>query len=345
MTNIAILGCGSIAYSMAETLRKMKARGDQLCLYAAASRSIDKAKEFAASEGFEKAYTYEDMLADPQVDLVYIASPHSHHALHMNMCLEAGKAVLCEKAFTANAQQARKVLALAKEKHILVAEAIWTRYMPSRQILLDLIAEGVIGKPQLLTSNLYYPIEQVERIRLPELAGGALLDVGVYPSSGRWGAGRFLAVGVYPLNFASMMFGNDFVRMESSVELMKTGVDRQESITLFYADGRMAQLWAGTTCRSDRRCVISGTEGYIVVDNVNNPLVIEVYEKKANFALTRRIDVPKQLTGYEYQVESCLRSLEKGDIECPEMPHSESIMIMEIMDALRAQWGVKYPFE
>ena len=126
---------------------------------------------------------------------------------------------------------------------------------------------------------------------------------------------------------------------------MKTGVDRQESITLFYGDGRMAQLWAGTTCRSDRRCVISGTEGYLVVDNVNNPLVIEVYEKKENFACTRRIDVPAQLTGYEYQVESCLRALEKGEIECPEMPHSESIMIMEIMDALRAQWGVKYPFE
>ncbi|MDO4741561.1 MAG: gfo/Idh/MocA family oxidoreductase, partial [Eubacteriales bacterium] len=162
----------------------------------------------------------------------------------------------------------------------------------------------------------------------PELAGGALLDVGVYP-----------------LNCASMMFGNDFVRMESSVELMKTGVDRQESITLFYGDGRMAQLWAGTTCRSDRRCVISGTQGYIVVDNVNNPLVIDVYEKEADYALTRHIHVPAQLTGYEYQVESCLRALERGEIECPEMPHSESIMIMEIMDALRAQWGVKYPFE
>ena len=179
MTNIAILGCGSIAYSMAETLRKMKARGDSLCLYAAASRSIDKAKAFAQSEGFEHAYTYEEMLKDPNVDLVYIASPHSHHALHMTMCIEAGKAVLCEKAFTANAKQAREVLALAKEKHILVAEAIWTRYMPSRKILLDLIAGGVIGTPQLLTSNLFYPIEHIERIRQPELAGGALLDVGV----------------------------------------------------------------------------------------------------------------------------------------------------------------------
>ena len=328
MTNIAILGCGSIAYSMAETLRKMKARGDSLCLYAAASRSIDKAKEFAESEGFEKAYIYEDMLADPKVDLVYIASPHSHHALHMKMCLEAGKAVLCEKAFTANAQQAREVLAMAKEKNILVAEAIWTRYMPSRKILLDLIDSGVIGKPQLLTSNLFYPIEHIERIRQPELAGGALLDVGVYP-----------------LNFASMMFGNDFARMESSVELMKTGVDRQESITLFYPDGRMAQLWAGTTCRSDRRCLISCTKGYILTYNVNNIHKIELFTEEDGFTTPKDFPVPKQITGYEYQVEACLRALDRGEIECPEMPHAETIRVRDIMDELRSQWGVKYPFE
>lgn len=328
MKRIAILGCGSIARSMAKTLRMMKARGDALCLYAAASRSREKAEAFAAEEGFEKAYTYEEMLADVQVDLVYIATPHSHHAQQMKLCIEAGKAVLCEKAFTANAQQAREVLALAREKHVLVAEAIWTRYMPSRKILLDLIDEGVIGEPRLLTSNLFYPIEQVERIRLPELAGGALLDVGVYP-----------------LNFAVMMFGDGFDRMESSVEMMDTGVDRQENITLHYPDGRMALLSAGATCRSDRRCVISGTQGYLTVDNVNNPLVIEVYEKNADFACTRRIDVPAQLTGYEYQVMSCLRALERGEIECPEMPHRDSIRIMEIMDELRAQWGMRYPFD
>lgn len=329
MTNIAILGCGSIAYSMAETLRKMKRRGDAICLYAAASRSLNKAEAFTKTEGFERAYgSYEEMLADQKVDLVYVASPHSHHAEHMKMCLEAGKAVLCEKAFTANARQAKDVLSLAKERHLLVAEAIWTRYMPSRQILLDLIASGTIGQPRLLTANLFYPIEHIERICQPHLAGGALLDVGVYP-----------------LNFAAMIFGDDFERVESSVQLMDTGVDRQESITLYYADGRMAQLWAGTTCRSDRHCIVSGTEGYLQVDNVNNPLVIEVHLKKDNYACSCKIDVPAQLTGYEYEVESCLRAMEKGEIECPEMPHAKTIRMMEIMDSLRQSWGVKYPFE
>ena len=329
MTNVAILGCGKIARSMALTLRMMRDQGEDVCLYAAASRTLETAQAFAAQEGFEKAYgSYEEMVRDPAVDLVYIASPHSHHGEHMKLCIEHGKAVLCEKAFTANAAQAREAVALAKEKNVLVAEAIWTRYMPSRKIIDELIASGTLGEIKLLTANLHYDIENIRRIREPELAGGALLDVGVYP-----------------LNFASMFFGNDFVRMESTVQLMETGVDRQENFSLYYADGRMANLSAGTTCRSDRSCLISGSEGYITVDNVNNPTKITLYLTKENHAVAHDVPVPPQLTGYEYQVRSCMKALAEGAIECPEMPHSESVRIMEICDELRAQWGVKYPFE
>ena len=329
MTNIAILGCGSIAYAMAKTLRMMRDQGEEVCLYAAASRDIEKAKAFCESEGFAHAYgSYEEMADDPNVDLVYIASPHSHHAEHMKLCIARGKAVLCEKAFTANAAQAREALDLAKEKHVLAAEAIWTRYMPSRRIIDSLIESGELGELRVLEANLHYPIEHIRRIRVPELAGGALLDVGVYP-----------------INFCSMFFGNDYVKMESSVQLMDTGVDRQETITLYYADGRMASLSAGTTCRSDRRCLIAGTKGYLTVDNVNNPTKITLYKAEEDFAAAHDIPVPPQLTGYEYQVRACLEAMEKGGIECPDMPHSESIRVMEIMDELRAQWGVKYPFE
>ena len=329
MTNIAILGCGSIAYAMAKTLRMMREQGEEVRLYAAASRDKAKAEAFCKSEGFEVAYgSYEEMADDPNVDLVYIASPHSHHGEHMKLCVSRGKAVLCEKAFTANAQQAREALALAKEKNVLVAEAIWTRYMPSRKIINDLIAAGELGELRVLEANLHYPIEHIHRIRVPELAGGALLDVGVYP-----------------INFCSMFFGNDYVKMDSSVQLMETGVDRQESMTLYYADGRMASLSAGTTCRSDRRCLIAGTKGYLTVDNVNNPLRITLYKAEEDFAIPHDIPVPQQLTGYEYQVRACIEAMKKGEIECPDMPHSESIRVMEIMDELRAQWGVKYPFE
>ena len=329
MTNVAILGAGKIALAMAKTLRGMKAQGEDVGLYAVASRDLARAQAFAKAQGFETAYgSYEEMLADPKVDLVYVATPHSHHAEHMKLCIAAGKAVLCEKSFTANAKQAREVLALAKEKGVLVTEAIWTRYMPSLNILKDIIASGALGEVKMLSASLFYPIDTVPRIVQPELAGGALLDVGVYP-----------------LNFACMIFGSNPVRMDSSVLLTEAGVDYQESFTLHYEDGRMAVLSAGTGSRCDRRCLISGTKGYIVADNVNNIHKIELFTAEDGFAAGKDFPVPQQITGYEYQVASCLRALERGEIECPEMPHEETIRVMEIMDTLRAQWGVKYPFE
>ena len=134
MKNIAVLGCGVIASIMARTLREMKRRGSPIRLYAAAARSLDRAQAFCEKEGFEKAYgSYEEMVRDPAVDLVYIATPHSHHAEQMKLCIKHGKAVLCEKAFTANAQQAREVLAMAKEKNVLVAEARSERRSCSRR--------------------------------------------------------------------------------------------------------------------------------------------------------------------------------------------------------------------
>ena len=329
MTNIAILGPGSIARSMAKTLRGMKAQGEPVRLYAAASRDLARAQAFCEKEGFEVAYgSYEEMVKDPNVDLVYIASPHSHHAEHMKLCIEHGKAVLCEKAFTANAKQAREVLALAEEKKVLVTEAIWTRYMPSLKIMKDIIASGALGEVKMVSASLFYVIDHVERLIRPELAGGALLDVGVYP-----------------LNFACMILGSDPVRMESSVQLTDAGVDYQESFTLHYANGQMAVLSAGMGSRCDRRCLISGTKGYIVADNVNNIHKIELFTEEDDFVTPKDFPVPEQITGYEYQVRSCLRALERGEIECPEMPHAETIRVMEIMDALRAEWGVKYPFE
>lgn len=179
MTNIAILGAGSIARTMARTLRMMKARGDAVELYAVASRSLERAQAFAREEGFACAYgSYEELVQDPAVELVYIATPHSHHAAQMELCIDHGKHVLCEKSFTANAAQAEAVLQRARQKGVLVTEAIWTRYMPMRSILSELIASGEIGTPRLLTANLCYPLLHKERILRPELAGGALLDVG-----------------------------------------------------------------------------------------------------------------------------------------------------------------------
>lgn len=327
--NVAILGAGSIARSMATTLKGMAENGRPVRLYAVASRSLDKAQTFAAQWGVDRAYgSYEAMLQDPQVDLVYVATPHSHHAEHTRMCIDHGKAALVEKAFTGNARQAEEVLRYAREKGVLVIEAIWTRYMPARRIIDELIASGEIGQPKVLTANLGYAITDKQRIYDPALAGGALLDLGVYV-----------------LNFASMVFGDDVIRMESSVGKMDTGMDHTDNITLYYADGRVAMLQATALARTSRNCVIYGDKGAIRVDNVNNPQVITVYEDVQHEKVRRVIPVPRQITGYEYEVEACLHALETGALECPEMPHSQTLHMMRQMDALRESWGMKYPFD
>lgn len=329
MMKVAILGAGGIACSMARTLQGMKAKGRPVELYAVASRSLDKAQAFADKWGFEKAYgSYEEMVKDPEVDLVYVATPHSHHAEQTRLCIDHGKAALVEKAFTGNAKQAEDVLAYAREKGVLVTEAIWTRYMPSRKIIDDLITEGAIGQPKVLFANLGYEVAHKQRIYDLALAGGALLDLGVYV-----------------LNFASMAFGDKVERMESTVAKFDTGADHSETMTLYYQDGRIAMLQATALARTDRNCVICGDKGAIRVDNVNNPQVITVYDNIQANEVRQVINVPEQITGYEYEVEACMRALENGDMECPEMPHSQIIHMMKVMDAFREQWGVVYPFD
>ncbi len=320
---IGIMGTGHITDLVTPTLRELK----EIECYAAASRTQEKAVAFCERYGFEKAYgTYEEMLSDPAVELVYVVSPHSHHYEHMMQCLEHGKAVLCEKAFTLNAQQARRVAEYAAEKKLFVAEAIWTRYMPSRKIIQDAIESGIVGEIRALTANLFYSVAHKERIMAPELAGGALLDVGVYG-----------------INFALMHFGTEIERIESSVQMTETGVDGMENITVFYKDGRMAAISAGIYSRSDRKGVFYGSKGYIEVENINNPQSVSVFDDKDR--LLQRIEVPAQISGYEYEFLECEKALREGRTESWSMPLSESVRLMETMDGIRAQWGLVYPQE
>lgn len=320
---IGILGAGNIAGTLAYTMQNL----NEAECYAVASRSLEKAKEFASRYGFEKAYgSYEEMLADENVELVYIATPHSHHYRHMKLCIEAGKHILCEKAFTVNTRQAEEIFRLAKEKEVLVTEAIWTRYMPSRKIINDLLAQGVIGEVKTLTANLDYTIADKERLIRPELAGGALLDVGVYT-----------------LNFALMHFGNEIADMNSVVHLTKTGVDGQNVITLSYKDERLAILNSGIYGLSDRQGIFYGSKGWMVVDNINNPLEVKVYDQ--NRELCKTVRMPEQINGYEYQILETIACIEKGEKECPSMRHEDTLEVMRLMDSLRKEWGVCYPDE
>jgi len=320
---LGVLGAGGISYATAPAMVGVP----EVECWAVASRCLEKAEAFAKRFGFRKAYgSYEEMLCDPEVELVYVATPHSHHYEHMMMCLAHGKSVLCEKAFTMNARQARHVRDFAKEKGLFVAEAIWPRYMPSRKMIDDVIASGVIGRVNTLTANLSYVIHQVPRIRLPELAGGALLDIGVYG-----------------INFALMHFGTDIERVESSVQMTPSGVDGMETITIFYRDGRMAVLTHSIYARSDRKGIIHGDKGYIVVENINNPQSISVFDTEDN--LLGHYPVPEQINGYEYEFRECARLVARGKTESVSMPLEDTIFVMEFMDSLRKQWGMVYPQE
>lgn len=322
--NMAILGAGNIARQMAVAVNGLQ---DQVCAYAVASRSLKKAEAFAREWHFQKAYgSYEELANDSEVDLVYIATPHAMHYDNARLCVEHGKAVLVEKAFTANAAQARELIRFAEEKKVFLTEAIWTRYLPGRQIVERLLAQGVIGEPISLEAEFSVPLSHKQRMYDPALAGGALLDLGMYC-----------------LTFASMYFGDKIAKVTSRVEKLDTGVDAVDDIYYTYADGKKAHLRTSMVTGPVNRGEIKGTQGRIEVDTLNNFTAIRVYDNAGN--LLQEPEIPAQINGYEYEVLACVRALETGTLECEEMPHSETIEIMEQMDRLRREWGVVYPFE
>ncbi len=323
MFKVGIIGAGWIADKMAEALAPAK----DMEVYAIASRSLTKAKEFAAKWNIRKAYgSYQELVTDCNVDLVYIATPHSHHFPHTMLALEHGKHVLVEKAFTANTREAEILINEARKRNLFITEAIWTRYMPLSHKIKEIMDSGIIGKPRALTATLCYMMEFKERIVKPELCGGALLDLGVYP-----------------INFARMYFGTEITKVVSNVIMSDAGMDMHESISLTYADNRMANLQAGALCLNDRQGIISGTEGYIRVDNINCPELVEVYR---DYKLVATYTKPEDMVnGYEYQVIESRRCIDNGLQESAMMPHQETIDIMKMMDKLRSEWGVVYPMD
>lgn len=319
---IGIMGAGNIARNMAYTVNNL----DEVELYAIGSRSKDKAVDFAKEFGASKAYSsYEELAMDESIDIVYIATPHSRHYEDCMLCLESGRNVLCEKAFTANADQAKRVISYAEEKGLFISEAIWTRFLPMRFLLDEIIKSGVIGRISSLTADLGYSLGNVERLNKPELAGGALLDLGVYT-----------------INFALMVFGSDISNIKSSCVKNKYGVDEHNSIIINFEGGKTAILHSSMVSNLDRRGVIYGDKGRIEFDNINNCEGIRVI---LNDSTVKSYETPNQITGFEYEVLSSVKAVSQGKTECTEMPHAETLRVMKIMDNLRQEWGIVYPFE
>lgn len=320
---IGMLGAGHMAQRMADTIKNM----EQAEVYAVAARDLERAKSFAEQFDAPKAYgSYEELMEDEQVDLIYIATPNHLHYTHAMECLKHKKPVLMEKPFTLNQNQARTLMDYAQMHGVFLAEALWVRYMPLMKHLKKDLEAGVIGEVTAVTCNLGYDLREKERVLKLELGGGALLDLGVYP-----------------ISFVLQILGEGIEKMSTNMVRLSTGVDAQEFVNFTYESGAVAGMYITMLSNTDRKGMIYGTEGYIQVENINNYESYTVYN--AQHEKVSETVRPEQISGLEYEVEACMRAIALGKVECEEMKHSDTLFLMSILDQLRAAWGLHFPQE
>jgi len=337
--NWSILAPGIIAHKMAEAMVKTKEKEKaKINLYAIGSRNVERAKEFAEKYGFEKYYgSYKELLSDPKVDAVYIANPHAFHFDSIMECLEAGKHVLCEKPAVCNMGQLNKVIEKAKEKKLFFMEAMWTAFNPCIKRIKKVISEGKIGELKHIQSffNLRIPFDKKHRLWAPELAGGALLDLGIYNI------------------FYSMIINNyePIIKHSSNVRLVND-IDAWNSVNLTFKNGVTTHFESSCDMPNESKshdAVIYGTKGYISSKNFFFQTKAEVHVYKGEGGndndLVEVIEEPFDVNGFEYQLIEASECILNGKTESEVHSYQRSIDLCQIMDQLRNDWGFKYPFE
>ncbi|MCL4216313.1 MAG: Gfo/Idh/MocA family oxidoreductase [Candidatus Hydrogenedentes bacterium] len=319
-----ILGTGSIAKQFARGLE----HADGAELVAVGSRHADTANAFGEEFDVPQRYpSYEDCVADAQVDIIYVASPHSEHKANTLLALEAGKAVLCEKPFTINTNELREVIAFARTKKLLLMEAMWTRFFPIMVELRQRLADNAIGEVRMVTADFGFraDYEPTSRLFDPAFGGGALLDVGVYP-----------------ISLSSMILGKPS-NITGLATLCGTGVDEQAGMVLGHDAGQLAVLHTSVRTTTAQEAIIYGTEGHIRIHSAWwRPDAMTIVRSGEDDEIVK---MPVKGNGYNYEAEEMGRLLHAGKTESAVMTLDESVTIMETLDALRAQWGVKYPME
>jgi predicted dehydrogenase len=322
-----ILGPGGIARQFAAGLRE----GTRQQIAAVGSRDLHRAAAFADEFGAGRAYgAYEELVDDPDVDIVYVASPHSEHHRHARLALEAGKAVLVEKAFTRNAAEARDLVELARAKGLLLVEAMWSRFLPHYDVVRQVVADGLLGELTTVFADHGQPLhpDGPERLASPDLAGGALLDLGVYPVS-----------------FADLVLG-PFSSIAAFGALTDRGVDGQETVVATNAAGAQAVLHASMLARSACTASICGTQGRLDLGGpFYGPTWITLTGRDG--ALLDRYEPVGDAghRGLRYQAAEAARCLTAGEIESPLFPLAGTVRVMEAMDEVRRRLGVRYPGE
>ncbi len=318
--NAAVVGTGYMASKMTAVLNS----SGTVRPYAVVSRDIERALQFGRENGYKKAYdSMENMLADKKVDLVYIATPASEHAGQVRACIEAGKPVLCETPIALTSAEAESLFSLSSSLDVLVVEAMHIRFLPFFKQIVSTISSGAIGTPVMLTASLASDIENIPRLQRPSLGGGALGDLGYFL-----------------LAFSTMVFGSQIKRIQSSCAFTPMRVDRQLSVVLQYKDDRMAVLSCTTSGNGESRAVIQGTRGYIVVEDLKNFSTATVYDSRRN--KTASYKRGKQKSEFEFEMAAFAAAMKSGWKECPEVPHAQTLSMMQMMDFIRRQLGISY---
>jgi predicted dehydrogenase len=319
-----IIGCGKIAGQFAESLKVVKDAG----LFAVASRSEEKARDFGIKHGAVKWYnSYELLAKDDEIDVVYIATPHNVHYETSMLCIQNKKAVLCEKPLTINSKEAINLIQAARDHKTFLMEALWTRFLPSTLKLRALLDEGIIGKCKLLQADFGYnmPYNPENRSYNPDLAGGALLDVGIYP-----------------INFAQMIFKDYPTEIKSSIIQSPTGVDEQSAYIFKYPSGALAVMNAAVSVETRHNAWIYGSEGYIHMPEFFHATHIHVHRMDG---YNETFSVPFNSTGYGYEAVEVMSCICTQQLESKIMPLAETLDIIRMMDTIREQWGLIYPGE
>ncbi len=320
-----ILGTGNIARQFAQGLAVLP----DAELAAVGSRQMDTANTFADEFGVARRYaTYAELAQDPEVDIVYVSSPHQAHKDDTILCLKSGKGVLCEKPFAINRGEAEEMVSVARKEKRFLMEAMWTRFLPAVAQVRTWIAEGKIGEPRMVQADFGFRagLDPQSRLFDPLFGGGGLLDVGVYAVS-----------------FASMVLGWHPAEVQGLAHIGETRVDEQSAMVLSYPGGALALLASAVRTTTPQEARVIGTEGMIHLPSPfwrGTKALLTVSGQEP-----QEFEFPYEGNGYNCEAAAAGACLRSGQLEHPDMCLDETLAIMETMDRLRAQWGLKYPME
>ena len=320
---LGLLGVGSILNRHLSVTRTLPGVEFRAC----ASITREEAEQFAAKNQISLVFdTTEDLVKSSEIDTVYITTPHHLHYDMSMLALSHGKNVICEKPLALNAAMARRMKAYAKEHGLFLTEAMWTGFMPSRKVIDEAIASGILGNVTGLRCELAYPMTFIPRISNPKMGGGGLLDMGIYE-----------------VGFMLRHFGTDIASVKSEAVLMDSGCDAQFTAVYRYQDGRIATLINSVASLGENHTVIYGDKAYLEVDDITNPKRILV--KGFGGKVVEELKLPEQRCGYEYEFIEFERCIREGKLEPETVRLDDSIKVLELMDQLRQEWGVVYPQE